>query len=787
MSPLEKLVFHAREAIVVPGNIQADTAVETQNRELAITAALKNLNDFGYVLDRQGIERLCFATKEEIMNWYHDTSAYLSEVTGNRHNYHPFYPNFPEEVMQLSEGERIIDQILHYITGYRPQEENLKKAIPSLEAHPNKLLKSITPEDVPKLAKEAFVNILHSKETPSEGTMKNIVIPYMQYNAHWTQHADRVENRNLLAYLYTEAMRSDLSTKSMPSLITNDYLRIAKTFLYLEKQGDDRSICDFSDIEQERIGSLPRKYRNFILRGLDSQKNLEEDVARNTIEWKKMFRLLHTGSYHQYQNLQRVTDKVRNDLRLETFYSKIEAAIKRDDFTEALRLYGTRPGEMIKNFNRLLKMAENNPSEREEMLAKVMSDCFAKNRPEDLLTFAEYVKGRGREDYLGVHYVNGQCILSEKKYPTFNQELVQTYRAMAVNAAIKQLNLSHYQGKVYIDPGLFKIPMPKNTRDTSDALNQYPKGSRLPIERGEHGAKNIRAFIWWTNNPDTVVDIDLSANFFKETDTKEKHLEPAGSLSYHSTFDIYGCVHSGDITNGGAYGGDGAAEFVDLNMQKLKEEGIRYVQIYVNVFNGGTFQEIPCEAGWMEREELDLSNQFDIKAVKQHSNLSGNHYGLNTFLVDVNAEEILWLDAPNLRVRNMSNSSNVLRDCEVLLDRYGKGDRISMGEYLTTAFSGQKTVELVQDKEQADYWFTVNPEESKKREICNITCKDTRIIDEFMTPAAEDNLRDREPDKMVEIEESVVEDNIVEAGDFSICLKDTDEEPQEEQEDELEL
>ena len=136
----------------------------------------------------------------------------------------------------------------------------------------------------------------------------------------------------------------------MPSLITNDYLRIAKTFLYLEKQGDDRSICDFSDIEQERIGSLPRKYRNFILRGLDSQKNLEEDVARNTSEWKKMFRLLHTGSYHQYQNLQRVTDKVRNDLRLETFYSKIEAAIKRDDFTEALRLYGTRPGEMIKNF-----------------------------------------------------------------------------------------------------------------------------------------------------------------------------------------------------------------------------------------------------------------------------------------------------------------------------------------------------------------------------------------------------------------------------------------------------
>lgn len=771
---LQDILFYARKMIPVPSG-------DEENLTLAMTA-LKNLSDYGFVIDKEGTKALASASKNDITDWYYMTADKLNELAGGNHTYRPFYPNFPEEVMEKSDLDLFLDQLTHYISfavedligisghAWMPEGENKKEGVKGLEEHPLKVVATYRSDDkegIAEMAADVFKNTLKSKLTPSPADINNIVNAYVKACPSWTKDANTVENRAVLTYLYSIAIKRDMDVRKMPDLVTKDYLRIAQYYTYMKENsmryigGEDFQSLS-STLKEQKVASLPNSMRKFIADGLESQKNLEEDVARNKGQWKAVFRLMHVGALKGHENLKDVAYKLRNNQHLVTFYSKIEKAFSGKHYLSALRMYASRPGEFIKNFNRLItadfkgESPEKEKAYAEELFKKT-EEVFGKTRPEDLARLVSYLNSRTREDRLPVHNVKGKLVKSETVKAPIAKETAELFVKYAKEAIGKQIKTGVPMGKVYIDETLRNFPAPTEISDSTESMNKYPRGSRLPIERNEDGTlKKVRAYVWWTNLPSgSRVDLDLSAVLYKK-DEAGKYIDKA-HIAFHDTYrHSNACVHSGDITDGGRANGKGVAEFVDIDPEALKNDGISKVSIFINSYTGQPFKNIPCLGGWQERDETDKSKQFDIKAVKQACKLGGNSTATTMCVLDIDQGEIIWLDSPALMERYCTSLDSISQ-FEMDMDRYAKGDQLSLFELAEIAVKANEG-EIVDNMEDADVIFSADSVEDAKEEQRVITAKDQDIwIGEFLSPQemVESEGADAEnPEDVLEHEES---------------------------------
>ena len=80
------------------------------------------LMQFGFLLETSAIEVLSKASESDVIEFHDETVTYLKRITGSNRNYTPFWKNFPEEVMEKTEAELWLHQIVHYISNgkYEP-------------------------------------------------------------------------------------------------------------------------------------------------------------------------------------------------------------------------------------------------------------------------------------------------------------------------------------------------------------------------------------------------------------------------------------------------------------------------------------------------------------------------------------------------------------------------------------------------------------------------------------------------------------------------------------------
>lgn len=755
---MENILFYARKAVTVPFGKEDNTV-------LAMTA-VKNLSDLGFIPDGPGVEALKTASAPEITNWYYRTEKRFRELAGADHEYNPFYPNFPEQVMEASELELFLDQITHYISvviediagvtgsAWQPGGENRKKGKKSLEEHPLKVITTIREDRLEDTVSDIFRNTLASKLIPSKEDTEKIINAYTSADPEWTKKASVVENRKVLSYLYTLAIVSGKDTAPLPPLVTGDYLRIAQVYSRMRSLGTetlqdantDRRQFD-GRVKQQRVTHLSKPLVRFFADGLDQLPNLEEDIQRNREQWKAIFRLMHVGTIKNKPRLAEAARKLRDGKKPATFYSEIDNAYRKGNYEKAVRMYASRPGEFLHALNRMLNVKVSDTEKRKkyaELLYQKAEETFPKARTEDLIRLVAYLRSRVRTDRLNIHSVKGKLVQTEKKHGPLDTGSAEAFIQLAKKAIAQQVKQPSC-GKVYIDDMLDMVPLPTEITDASDAMNAWPRGTRIPIEKNEDGTpKNIRVFVWWTNidrgGHTDRVDLDLSAELFhKAGDKPEGALcEWEGSVSFHGTYNKFDgtIVHSGDITDGGAPGGDGVCEYVDINVKKLQEEcpNVDYIQIYINSYTGQPFSDVPCLGGWQEREELCQSDQFDPKAVKQTSMLACAGRGVSMAVVDVKNAEIVWMDAPYKKAVAASTSLDAAGAFDIILDRYMKGDQMTMKE-MAGLFVEASGGELTESMEEADIVFSMDAIQDVKEGQRVITAKDQDIwLGEFMCP-----------------------------------------------------
>ena len=138
--------------------------------------------------------------------------------------------------------------------------------------------------------------------------------------------------------------------------------------------------------------------------------------------------------------------------------------------------------------------------------------------------------------------------------------------------------------KVYIDPRLATYVVPTEMRNNSKAENtSFTPGTRIPLPKE---AKIVRLFTAWATKSGKAgsIDVDLGGAFINETNTG---LQMSPIAYYNQSADY--AVHSGDITICKAFdveSGDITSEYIDVDLQRVKEAGFRYIITAEFIYSG---------------------------------------------------------------------------------------------------------------------------------------------------------------------------------------------------------
>ncbi len=628
---------------------------------------------YGYMPNANLIAQLEQCSVNDLTSLYLKVIPVLKESVGANVKHKPLFPNFPKQVMDMDEATLATTILCNYLkTGTEPLTFNVNKRPVSYEGVTFKTLGVATES----MLDNTFTKILSSADSIS--SFNKEVLEWFVVSGRKLNMPDSIpfkENVCLLASILIENNKwnSDLVKN------TTDVLRIVTAL-----NDGDISLAD-----NTKFKSLPRRVRKSLINDLERVAK-EEDFMMHKGKWVKLLHNLHVGDYSK--KLFAIAKKLRENIKIETFNSKLEAAMHIGDITTSIKLMKTRPGIFARRIIDLLyKDIRRNPTVI-KAFAEIVDDVPARNLTQlwgALKTRNEVVKKRVifPKGSVSKAYVLRNELARLK--PKTIEDLLSVIDASLATRFAEKEDL----GKVYIDPALYECPLPTGMRSASEGLFEVARGTRLPI-----GNKStLRFFIYWKGQ-----DIDLSATFHDE------NFKQVGHVSYTNTRSSqYKSCHSGDITNAR----NGASEFIDVDIASILnyDASYRYVAMNVYVYSGPTFAEHEeCFAGWMTRNSVNSNEIFEPKTVQQKVDLRSQTKNVIPVMFDLVDRKAIWTDVAIKKNADCPNNvENHAATTQDMVEAFASLDnKISLGELFEV--HGKARGQIVKDKEDADSIYSLD-------------------------------------------------------------------------------
>lgn len=196
---------------------------------------------------------------------------------------------------------------------------------------------------------------------------------------------------------------------------------------------------------------------------------------------------------------------------------------------------------------------------------------------------------------------------------------------------------------IYIDPACHcnKLIFPDNPRQISSAMRATACGSRTQLPDGNV----LRAFLYWKGDDGTDlwdgIDLDLSVVFYGEKE--------ANFVFYGEPKDErLGAIHSGDRRCSGPHG---AVEYVDFDIKKCLQNGIRYAALVVNSYSGEKFSEMDAAFCGVMVRDGETGEQFEPATVKDRFALTTDVGQIIMVVIDLLNREVVTVDKSIAQVR----------------------------------------------------------------------------------------------------------------------------------------
>lgn len=412
--------------------------------------------------------------------------------------------------------------------------------------------------------------------------------------------------------------------------------------------------------------------------------------------WVRFIRALRLAEYAKkpgYEKLSRLMDVFYNE-RYITWEARLNDAIDLMDQDTAFAVLSERPGQFARYlFSTMLRFGYEPTLEAFRQVAgaiplrlilslvKVAESYF----DVDVARYASPVTG-------------GKVLIQPNNMLRFYSKEECTEMVVAVNKLLEDVVFEFFtkkktdHHKMFIDPGLFDIPVAVGDRSTviQDASCAL-QGMRFHVE-----GDKVRVFMQWgVGLPAQHLDMDLSCSILYDDKRDE--------CAYYALSTVGAC-HSGDIQ----YIPDqiGTAEYIELDIPELYNAGAKYVVLMCNAYSN--VKLVPnLLVGWMSSEyRMEISEEsgvaYDPSCVQHMVRISQNNLsrGLTFGILEVATREITWLEVSNQnQVGCLCSVSAIIDYLKQLRQKY------TVGQLLESKARAQG-YELVDSPDKADESYT---------------------------------------------------------------------------------
>ena len=638
MSILNSIYLRRKNKVVLNSSNDNLKAVQ-------LATILKNIESLGYTFAPQLIECVATFSLPEAILFYSQLVRDLKQAVGANVEYSPMYPNFPAQVMEMAEAELYLNAIVHYTgsaLGVRILPQYTKQNRPQLA---DKIKLKIIDLGTEAELIDIFRNLLAANTSLSETDKEDLT----QFFSSFPDLAQRMlpetfgykENLAFVAGLLLTHSKNASSLLAPYFKTATDVLRLATAL----------SEGDISLAANTVFRNFSRPERRLLLGLLEQCSSLTEDMLRYKKRWLRLGERLHPFEYKKrYPKCYKAFDILRNDKPFTTFNSLLETAFVEERWQDALNLLQTRPGELARRLDFLLRNTQDNNTVVKSF--EQVADRIATPVLLQLMTHFEY---RNQPTELRVFFPKGnvaKAFAIDNELPALEKSICQTVVQICQKTLINRFAQLPSLGKVYIDEQLKSFPVPFSQRSASKSLRQLTRGSRLTIPPGN----TVRFFMWWKEGiikgkPTGTVDLDLSAVMY---DAEWNYLEHVSYTNLRSR--KYKASHSGDIVSAP----HGASEFIDLDIPSVLKYGGRYIVMSILSYSEHPFCELPeCFAGWMIRQKANSGETYEPATVQNKLDLTANTTVTIPAILDLQERQILWTDMSLSRQPNWCRGNNV--------------------------------------------------------------------------------------------------------------------------------
>ncbi|QYR55022.1 hypothetical protein [Fusobacterium hwasookii] len=611
---------------------------------------IKKFEGYGYIFSKE----LAIAISKEERNVIIDKLKAVIKVIEDfksDKNYTVFYKNFPDEVINMSEVDLYINQILHYWIGYLPSSnENIIKE----DVEHSKLVKSrelnlIDDEMIEKL----FIDLLSSNVTLSEQYLDDVCV--------LTNNKSIKELEKYMEYIQMKETLTTVSSyilKKEGVLIGNFKTATDILRLIAKISGDElnNKHIHFAYFSRTELSQLMTKLENL--------QNPMPDIKRYSKPWHTFFKLYAKKiNFHKYPKIRKIADMLFGDISYMTERGKINEKIKRlpimseEELDNFVKEYIVFYGDYVREILSLLNKAKENQYEK---LLIGLENCVDKVNTRVLFQLYDRIINLKAKDKTVPRLVNSKGKWRRlRESISLSDELLNRVLQIVEDGIKTQLKEKENLGKVFIDEDYKNIMLTTSEKDSNVSLRPMTRGSRIKFNPN---AEVLRFFVAWKNLDEKTlkelntayskldektlkeltpmysrVDVDLSALTFNE------NLEFNDVVAYYNQKKS-GFAFSGDITNAP----EGALEYIDVfDLERLKKKGNRYILMQIRSYNGYTFEEInSVYAGVMELTSIEAKEKKNMysTAITEGFQIVSSERTTNTILVDLKKFEYIWLD-----------------------------------------------------------------------------------------------------------------------------------------------
>jgi len=363
-----------------------------------------------------------------------------------------------------------------------------------------------------------------------------------------------------------------------------------------------------------KFTSLPRRIRRLLMAALDhlvatdpchgrrQQIPRIADVLHHREAWKRLGERLHPHEYDQYPDAQQVFAVARGDTPMRNLASFLEAAFHVGDFQTALRWAANAPGVLMRNMDRLARMAAPYADRCEDLCAAVIA-AMPHVSGRVLIQLVQHLTNRLTPMSARVFIPRrGRAHTADDTREPLDPELARSlYSALwhELGRRMPQVDV------VVVDPAIYELAVPLTGKNVGQGFRVLPRGSVTQLPEGEL----LRFFMYWRQAADRT-DYDLSVIFL------DAQFMLADQVSYTNLRTGF-ARHSGDIT----HAEDGATEFIDITLADVPDH-IQYIVPQVYVFGGEGFDVVDESMfGFMVRNADQQGLPFEPGTVEHRSDV----------------------------------------------------------------------------------------------------------------------------------------------------------------------